>query len=157
NFFACDRMLRLIQWPMQQLQSDGETCEDFSLHILTVVPSLACGGSEIACRGDLPPFFDAPGWPRLIRIMFLRFNRRFKDGKQHCYWNIVENRRCAGGSAVQRQVWYLGEINDSQFEAWHRQIEAFDEGSRRHRQLALFPADREVPACADGYGVQVRL
>jgi hypothetical protein len=23
--------------------------------------------------------------------------------------------------------------------------------------LALFPADREVSACADGYGVQVRL
>ena len=89
--------------------------------------------------------------------MFLRFNRRFKDGKEHRYWNIVENKRCAGGKVVQRQVLYLGEINDSQFEAWHRQIEAFDEGSRRHRQLALFPADREVPACADGYGVQVRL
>jgi transposase len=89
--------------------------------------------------------------------MFLRFNRRFKDGKEHRYWNIVENKRCAGGKVVQRQVLYLGEINDSQFEAWHRQIEAFDEGSQRHRQLALFPADREVPACADGYGVQVRL
>jgi len=89
--------------------------------------------------------------------MFLRFNRRFKDGKEHRYWNIVENKRCAGGKVVQRQVLYLGEINDSQFEAWHRQIEAFDEGSHRHRQLALFPADREVPACADGYGVQVRL
>jgi transposase len=89
--------------------------------------------------------------------MFLRFNRRFKDGKEHRYWNIVENKRCAGGKVVQRQVLYLGEINDSQFDAWHRQIEAFDEGSRRHRQLALFPADREVPACADGHGVQVRL
>jgi transposase len=89
--------------------------------------------------------------------MFLRFNRRFKDGKEHRYWNIVENKRCAGGKVVQRQVLYLGEINDSQFEAWYRLIEAFDEGSRRHRQLALFPADREVPACADGYGVQVRL
>jgi transposase len=89
--------------------------------------------------------------------MFLRFNRRFKDGKEHRYWNIVENKRCAGGKVVQRQVLYLGEINDGQFEAWHRQIEAFDEGSQRHRQLALFPADREVPACADGYGVQVRL
>jgi hypothetical protein len=89
--------------------------------------------------------------------MFLRFNRRFKDGKEHRYWNIVESKRCAGGKVVQRQVLYLGEINDSQFEAWYRLIEAFDEGSRRHRQLALFPADREVPACADGYGVQVRL
>ena len=89
--------------------------------------------------------------------MFLRYNRRFKDGKEHRYWNIVENRRCAGGKVVQRQVLYLGEINDSQREAWCQLIEAFDEGSQRHRQLALFAADREVPACADGYGVQVRL
>jgi transposase len=89
--------------------------------------------------------------------MFLRSNRRFKDGKEHRYWNIVENKRCAGGKVVQRQVLYLGEINDGQFEAWYRLIEAFDEGSRRHRQLALFPADREVPPCADGYSVQVRL
>jgi transposase len=93
----------------------------------------------------------------VIRIMFLRYNRRFKDGKEHRYWNIVENKRCAGGKVVQRQVLYLGEINDSQREAWCQSIEAFDEGSRRHRQLALFPADQEVPACADGYGVQVRL
>ena len=89
--------------------------------------------------------------------MFLRSNRRFKDGKEHRYWNIVESKRCAGGKVVQRQVLYLGEINDGQREAWCQLIDAFDEGSRRHRQLALFPADREVPACADGYGVQVRL
>jgi hypothetical protein len=89
--------------------------------------------------------------------MFLRSNRRFKDGKEHRYWNIVENKRCAGGKVVQRQVLYLGEINDGQFETWYRLIEAFDEGSQRHRQLALFPADREVAECADGHGVQVRL
>jgi hypothetical protein len=89
--------------------------------------------------------------------MFLRYNRRFKDGKEHRYWNIVENKRCAGGKVVQRQVLYLGEINDSQFESWYRLIEAFDEGSHRHRQLALFPADRDVPASVDGYSVQVRL
>jgi transposase len=89
--------------------------------------------------------------------MFLRFNRRFKDGKEHRYWNVVENKRCAGGRVVQRQVLYLGEINDGQREAWCQLIEAFDEGSQRHRQLALFPADREVPASAGGYGVQVRL
>jgi hypothetical protein len=54
-------------------------------------------------------------------------------------------------------VLYLGEINDGQREAWCQVIEAFDEGSRRYRQLALLPAAREVPSCADGYGVQVRL
>src|SRR5215469_9004838 len=73
-------------------------------------------------------------------LMFLRYNRRFKDGKEHCYWNIVENKRCAGGKVVQRQVLYLGEINDGQRQAWCHLIEAFDEGAQRHRQLALFPA-----------------
>jgi hypothetical protein len=89
--------------------------------------------------------------------MFLRFNRRFKDGKEHRYWNIVENKRCASGKVVQRQVLYLGEINDAQHEAWCQLIEAFDEGARRHRQLALFPADRAVPRHAEGHGVRVRL
>jgi hypothetical protein len=89
--------------------------------------------------------------------MFLRFNRRFKDGKEHRYWNIVESRRCASGKVVQRQVLYLGEINDSRHEAWCRVIEAFDEDARRHTQLALFPADRAVPQHAQAHGVQVRL
>ena len=89
--------------------------------------------------------------------MYLRFARRRKDGKEHRYWSIVESRRCAGGRVVQRAVLYLGEINDSQQAAWCRLIEAFDEGSGRYRQLALFPAERSVPDQAQGFGVQVRL
>ncbi len=89
--------------------------------------------------------------------MYLRCNRRRKDGKEHCYWNIVESRRCAGGKVVQRPVLYLGEINDSQREAWCRVIEAFDEGTRQSTQLALFPAERALPDHAREYGVQVRL
>lgn len=89
--------------------------------------------------------------------MYLRCNRRLKDGKEHCYWNIVESKRCAGGKVVQRQVLYLGEINDSQREAWCEVIEAFDEGTQRATQLALFPAERALPEHARGYGVQVRL
>jgi hypothetical protein len=42
-------------------------------------------------------------WRKLIR-MFLRFNRCFKDGKEHRCWNIVENKRCSGGKVVQRRV-----------------------------------------------------
>jgi transposase len=89
--------------------------------------------------------------------MFLRFNKRLKDGKEHRYWNIVESKRCAGGRVVQRQVLYLGEINDGQREAWSRVIDAFDEEAGRHTQLALFPADRAVPLHAQRHGVQVRL
>jgi hypothetical protein len=89
--------------------------------------------------------------------MYLRFARRWKDGKEHRCWSIVESRRCAGGRVVQRPVLYLGEINDSQHAAWCRLIEAFDEGSGRHQQLALFPAERPMPDQAEGFGVQVRL
>ena len=89
--------------------------------------------------------------------MYLRCNRRIKDGKEHRYWNIVESKRCAGGKVVQRQVLYLGEINDSQRESWCRVIEAFDEKTQRRTQLALFPAEKELPEYAAGYGVQVRL
>jgi len=89
--------------------------------------------------------------------MYLRSNRRRKDGKEHRYWSIVESKRCSGGRVVQRPVLYLGEINDSQREAWCRVVEAFDEESQRNRQLALFPADRTLPDHATEYGVQVRL
>ena len=45
--------------------------------------------------------------------MFLRSNKRIKDGKQHRYYTVVESRRLRSGKVAQRQVLYLGEINDS--------------------------------------------
>lgn len=89
--------------------------------------------------------------------MYLRSNRRIKNGKEHRYWDIVESKRCGGGKMVQRQVLYLGEINDSQKQAWCRVIEAFDEQSQQRTQLALFPAEKELPNHVEGYGVQVHL
>jgi transposase len=88
--------------------------------------------------------------------MFLRHKIRHKDGKEHRYWSIVENRRVAGGRTVQRHVLYLGEINDSQRAAWCQAIEAFDESGQRSRQIALFPEDRTAPAL-DCDVVHVRL
>lgn len=41
--------------------------------------------------------------------MFLRATVRKKNGKEHHYWSVVENRRVAGGRVVQRHVLYLGE------------------------------------------------
>ena len=77
--------------------------------------------------------------------MFVRCKKRFKDGKEHRYWSVVENVRVRGGRVVQRHVLYLGEINDSQRAAWCRSIEVV-EGKSRSRQMALFPEDREAPA-----------
>jgi len=87
---------------------------------------------------------------------FLQCHRRFKNGKDHCYWSITEKVRTHRGW-VQRHLLYLGEINDSQKESWTKQIEVFDTARQQNRELALYPADRPVPVHAVDYGVQVRL
>jgi hypothetical protein len=87
--------------------------------------------------------------------MFLRCTSRKKDGKEHRYWNVVENRRIPGGRVVQRQVLYLGEINDSQQEAWRKTIEVFEDGGAT-AQMALFPEDRPVEI-NDEHVVKIRL
>jgi hypothetical protein len=88
--------------------------------------------------------------------MFLRAKTRKKDGKVHRYWSVVENRRVADDRVVQRQVLYLGEINDAQRAAWCRCIEVFDEDRAAAAQMALFPEDRVAPQLACEV-VQVRL
>ena len=52
--------------------------------------------------------------------MFLRATTRKKDGKEHRYFSVVENKRVSGGRVLQRHVLYLGEINSSQELAWRR-------------------------------------
>jgi len=71
--------------------------------------------------------------------MFLRAKTRFKDGKEHRYWSIVENRRTQGNRIVQRQVLYLGEINDSQKAAWCKTIEVLQEGEAQGAAVSDFP------------------
>lgn len=88
--------------------------------------------------------------------MFLREKVRNKDGKEHRYWSIVENRRTQKGQVIQRHVLYLGEINDAQKEDWCRTIELFEEGRESPRQVALFPADRPAPKM-EAEVVQIRL
>ena len=77
--------------------------------------------------------------------MFLRATIRKKDGKEHRYWSLVENKRVSGGRVVQRHVLYLGEINSSQELAWRKSIEVLEQGADRPRTLALFPED-----CCEG-------
>ncbi len=74
--------------------------------------------------------------------MFLRATTRKKDGKEHRYYSVVENKRVGGGRVLQRHVLYLGEINSSQECAWRRSIEVLDEARQAARTLSLFPEDR---------------
>jgi len=88
--------------------------------------------------------------------MFLRFTTRTKNGKEHRYYSLVENRRTASGRVVQRHALYLGEINDRQEAAWRKTIEIFEEGQARPHTVALFPAER-TQAVADADVVRIRL
>jgi hypothetical protein len=88
--------------------------------------------------------------------MFLRSKVRRKDGKSHRYWSVVENRRVGVGRTVQRQVLYLGEINDRQEAAWRRSIEVFADGQAEPRQMTLF-AEGPLAPPPDDEVVQIRL
>ncbi len=87
---------------------------------------------------------------------FLQSHHRFKNGKDHCYWSIVEKVRAPQGQWVSRPILYLGEINDSQKAAWTKTIEVFDSDRQAFTQLALFPLQRAIPAHVTE-AVQVRL
>ena len=88
--------------------------------------------------------------------MFLRSTNRKKDGKDHRYFSVVENRRLSSGKTVQRTVLYLGEVNDKQESAWRKTLSVFDEDRQCSDNLSLFPEDREIPADAVD-ALQVRL
>ena len=89
--------------------------------------------------------------------MFLRATVRKKDGKEHTYWSVVENRRVARGRVIQRHVLYLGEINSSQELAWRKSIDVLDEGARGLRSLSLFSEGRGEERLADDSIVRLQL
>jgi transposase len=93
----------------------------------------------------------------LCGVMFLRHTKRKKDGKEHRYWSIVENRRVSGGRVVQRPLLYLGEINDSQELAWRKSIAVLEEGAAAPRSLSLFPEDRCEGVLPDASIVRLKL
>src|SRR5271169_296286 len=75
--------------------------------------------------------------------MFLRPNRRSKDGKEHTYWSLVETVRTADGPR-QKTLCYLGELNGSAQARWLKTVQVFNEQGETE-QLKLFPAQVEPP------------
>jgi len=73
--------------------------------------------------------------------MFLRCSTRRKDGKEHLYWSVVENRRVCGDRIVQRHVLYLGELNGRQESSWRKTVELFGQDDEAPQQVALFPEE----------------
>jgi transposase len=76
--------------------------------------------------------------------MYLKCHKRFKDGKEHRYWSIVESVRTRRG-VIKRPLLYLGEINDTQRAQWCSALEVLDESDHSVHQMSLFPEDRTPP------------
>jgi len=72
--------------------------------------------------------------------MFLRCSKRHKDGKEHLYWSVVENRRLHGGRVLQRHVLYLGELNGRQEASWRKTVDLFgqDDGLEYRAWLSRY-------------------
>jgi hypothetical protein len=92
----------------------------------------------------------------IIAGMYLKACKRRKNGKEHRYFSVVESRRMSDGKVFQRQVLYLGEINDSQQTAWRKTLSVVGERGQELQTVSLFPDDRPVPADAAD-AVQVRM
>lgn len=75
--------------------------------------------------------------------MFLRPNRRSKDGKDHTYWSLVETVRTPDGPR-QKTLCYLGELNGSAQARWLKTVDVFN-AQGEAEQLKLFPLEVEPP------------
>ena len=87
--------------------------------------------------------------------MFLRAYQRFKDGKAHTYYTLVESERTPDGPR-QRTVAYLGELNHDQERRWQRTV-VFHNRQGDAQQLRLFPDDDHVTLPDDPDIVRMRL
>jgi transposase len=87
--------------------------------------------------------------------MFLRAYQRFKDGKEHTYYALVESERTLEGPR-QRTVAYLGELNHDQERRWQRTV-VFYNRQGDAQQLRLFPDDEDGDLPDDPDIVRIRL
>ena len=80
--------------------------------------------------------------------MFLKRCSRWKNGKDHVYWQLVESYRTARGSR-HRVVAYLGELSKDERKGWARLATTLDgKAAEKARQLGLFeppPEEEPVP------------
>ena len=69
----------------------------------------------------------------------------------------MESRRVSGGRVIQRQLLYLGELNDVQHAGWIQAIQALQPATEQTQELALFPDDVRILPTLDYPIVQIRI
>ena len=87
--------------------------------------------------------------------MFLKPNKRFKDGKAHIYYTLNESVRISTRRVVQRTILHLGELTTGQHHRWRHTLDVINERNDA-RQMELLteeehqrrgnPADPDIVA-----------
>lgn len=68
--------------------------------------------------------------------MFLKANKRYKDGKEHVYYSLNESLR-VGRRSMQRTILHLGELTTSQHHRWKHTIDVINERSATQQMELL--------------------
>ena len=72
--------------------------------------------------------------------MFLKSNRRLKDGKEHIYYTLNESTRISKDRTVQRTILHLGELTTSQHHRWRHTVDVINERNDT-QQMELLTED----------------
>lgn len=81
--------------------------------------------------------------------MFLKANRRNKDGKVHVYYTLNESVRINRHRTIQRCLLHLGELNTTQAERWQKTIETIHEDGTRHQTRLFTDTEGQSPRADD--------
>ena len=81
--------------------------------------------------------------------MFLKPNKRFKDGKAHIYYTLNESTRISARRVVQRTILHLGELTTSQHHRWRHTIDVINERSEARQMELLTEEEHQRRGCPE--------
>jgi len=81
--------------------------------------------------------------------MFLKANKRFKDGKPHIYYTLNESLRINPRRTIQRTVLHLGELTTSQHHRWRHAIEVINERNASQQMELLTDEEHQRRGCPE--------
>jgi transposase len=90
--------------------------------------------------------------------MFLKPNKRIKDGKAHIYYTLNESTRISARRVVQRTILHLGELTTSQHHRWRHTLDVINERDEARQMELLTEEEHQRRGCpADPDVVAIRL
>ena len=81
--------------------------------------------------------------------MFLKPNKRIKDGKAHIYYTLNESTRISARRVVQRTILHLGELTTSQHHRWRHTIDVINERDEARQMELLTEEEHQRRGCPE--------